>query len=145
MHAVPPTNAPNTISIGPNQKTAAEPTEQAISASVWHRPVATLFSKKQLASRQANAAAALLRLGSPDNVWPLFRGSCPDPTLRSLLIHRIPRLGVAANIFLRQLDDEKDGLARRAVVLVLGQFALHPSSEHSRREAITKLSRLYCR
>jgi len=48
--------------------------------------------KEVPAKRQANAAVALLRLGAPQNVWPLFKPS-PDPRVRSYVIHLLSPLG----------------------------------------------------
>ena len=48
--------------------------------------------KEKLAKRQANAAVALLRLGQPDEVWPLLKHG-PDPRVRSYLIHRLSPRG----------------------------------------------------
>ena len=49
--------------------------------------------KEKLAKRQANAAAALLRLDRPEKAWPLLKHS-PDPRARSYLIHCLAPLGV---------------------------------------------------
>src|SRR5205823_2274120 len=40
-----------------------------VTASVWHRPVVPEADREALASRQANAAVALLRLGEPERLW----------------------------------------------------------------------------
>lgn len=45
-------------------------------------------AKSAFASRQANAAIALVRIGSAGPLWPLLRAS-EDPLLRSILIDRI--------------------------------------------------------
>jgi hypothetical protein len=51
-------------------------------------PDLTEDGKERLASRRANAAVALLRMGHPGDVWPLLKHS-PDPRVRSYLIHRL--------------------------------------------------------
>jgi formylglycine-generating enzyme required for sulfatase activity len=74
-----------------------------------------------LARRQANAAAALLRLGRPEPVWPLLRFS-PDPTRRSYLVQRLSPLGVEARVLAERLRAEPDATARRALILALGEY-----------------------
>jgi hypothetical protein len=49
-------------------------------------------AKEKLAKRQANAAAALLRMNQPEKVWPMLKHG-PDPRARSYLIHRLGPLG----------------------------------------------------
>ena len=46
--------------------------QELVVASVWHRPLIEDYEKENLAKRQANAAAAAIRLGKPERVWPLF-------------------------------------------------------------------------
>jgi formylglycine-generating enzyme required for sulfatase activity/tRNA A-37 threonylcarbamoyl transferase component Bud32 len=74
-----------------------------------------------LARRQANAAAALLRLGEENPAWPLLQHT-PDPTVRSYLVHRLAALGVEPAALLRRFDHEPDASARRALLLALGEF-----------------------
>jgi formylglycine-generating enzyme required for sulfatase activity/tRNA A-37 threonylcarbamoyl transferase component Bud32 len=81
--------------------------------------------KESLARRQANAAAALLRLGQAARAWPLLRHS-PDPRARSYLIHRLAPLGADPAALVGRLEVEKDVSIRRALVLALGEY----SSEH---------------
>jgi serine/threonine protein kinase/formylglycine-generating enzyme required for sulfatase activity len=71
--------------------------------------------------RQANAAAALLRLGRPTDVWPLLRHS-KDPTARSFLLEGLAPLGVHPVLLLKRLDEEPDVSIRRALVLALGSY-----------------------
>jgi formylglycine-generating enzyme required for sulfatase activity len=75
--------------------------------------------KERLAKRQANAGAALLRLGQPDKVWPLLKHSL-DPRVRSYLIHRLGPLGADAGALARRLEEEPDVTIRRALILSLG-------------------------
>jgi len=77
--------------------------------------------RETLATRQANAAVALLRLGQPDKVWPLLRHS-PDPRVRSYLVHGLFPLGADARVVSQRLGEEPDLSARRALLLALGQF-----------------------
>src|SRR5262249_20159406 len=59
-----------------------------VTASIWHRPAVTEKQWAAEAQRQANVGAALLRLGRPERVWPLWRLS-EDPSVRSRLIERV--------------------------------------------------------
>jgi serine/threonine protein kinase/formylglycine-generating enzyme required for sulfatase activity len=92
-----------------------------VTASVWHRPVVPDEDKEQLAKRQVNAAAALLKLGRPEKVWPMFRQSA-DPRVRSYLIHRFSPLAVDPQAIVQRLHQEKEVSARRALLLCLGEF-----------------------
>ncbi|MCY2994620.1 MAG: SUMF1/EgtB/PvdO family nonheme iron enzyme [Planctomycetota bacterium] len=82
---------------------------------------ATEEEREKLGSRQANAAAALLRMKAGDKVWPVFRHS-PDPTARSYLIQRAGPLGVDPKLLIARLDQEQDVSARRALLLSLGEY-----------------------
>jgi hypothetical protein len=55
-----------------------------------HRPLAE-DDKEKLAKRQANAAVALLKMGTPEKVWPLLKHSS-DPRVRSWIIHKLTLL-----------------------------------------------------
>ncbi len=99
-----------------------EPGAPPVTASLWRRPVVSEAEREAVASRRANAAAALLRLGEHGPVWPLLRHA-PDPTLRSFLVQRLARLGVGPEALARRLGEEKDVSARRALVLALGELS----------------------
>src|SRR5262249_47085135 len=77
--------------------------------------------KERLAKRQANAAAALLRLEQPNKVWPMLQHRL-DPRTRSYLIHRLSPLGAEPRAILERLDSEPDVSIRRALILSLGEF-----------------------
>jgi eukaryotic-like serine/threonine-protein kinase len=94
--------------------------------------------KELLASRQANVAVALFKLGRPDQVWPLLRFS-PDPRVRSDLIHWINPLGGDPQTILQRLDTEPDLTIRRALVLTLGDFAPSQFSSAQRQGLTEKL------
>src|SRR5262249_9543347 len=51
-------------------------------ASLWQQPVVQVGDRDGLARRRANAAVALARLGSPDEVQRLLEHR-PDPSVRS--------------------------------------------------------------
>src|SRR5205807_2564341 len=78
-------------------------------------------AREKLAKRQANAAAALLKMNQPEKVWPLLkRGDKPDdPRLRSYLIHRFGPLGADVGTIVKRLDEEPDVTIRRALILSL--------------------------
>jgi serine/threonine protein kinase/formylglycine-generating enzyme required for sulfatase activity/tetratricopeptide (TPR) repeat protein len=73
-----------------------------VTASVWHRPVVPEEVKDKLAQRQARAAAALVRLGHADEVWPLLRHST-DPRLRSFLVNWLNPLGADPKALVAEL------------------------------------------
>jgi serine/threonine protein kinase/formylglycine-generating enzyme required for sulfatase activity len=95
--------------------------ETPSAAPVEHIEDARGLVGEQLIRRQANAAAALLRLGRCELVWPLFQHS-PDPRLRSWLIHRVSPLGVEPATIADRLRQETDVSARRGLILSLGGF-----------------------
>jgi formylglycine-generating enzyme required for sulfatase activity/tetratricopeptide (TPR) repeat protein len=92
-----------------------------LAASVWHRPVPPVVDQERLASRQGTAAATLLHLKQPEQVWPLLRHS-PDPTVRSYLVERVGSRGVDPILLARRLAVEKDVSARRALIVALGDY-----------------------
>src|ERR1019366_9273514 len=58
-------------------------------------------NREKLAKRQANAAAALLKMNKPEKVWPLLQRTPPDdPRVRSYVIHRLSPLGADARAIL---------------------------------------------
>src|SRR5262249_33440533 len=85
------------------------------------RPPVTGEQRDALAQRQANAAVALLRLGRPERVWPLFRHTT-YPDLRTHLVHRTGPLGADVRLLLGRLGAEQDPSARQALILALGEF-----------------------
>ncbi|MCY2986642.1 MAG: hypothetical protein NTY19_02080, partial [Planctomycetota bacterium] len=87
----------------------------------------------QLGSRQANAAAALLRLNSSEKAWQLFQHR-PDPTARSYLIHRVSPLGVDPKMIVARLDKEQDVSIRRALILCLGEYDADDTQTSPTRE-----------
>jgi eukaryotic-like serine/threonine-protein kinase len=95
---------------------------------------ATRKEKSALAGRQANAAIALLHLGSPDSLWPLLSAR-EDPGLRSLLIDRIAPLGSSPAILVERLFHEQGPSARAALLLSLVRLDTN-QLPHSRRSAL---------
>jgi formylglycine-generating enzyme required for sulfatase activity len=85
-----------------------------------------------LARRQGRMAMALLRLGKPEAVWPLFRHR-DDPSLRTELIHNLVRFGFEPRSVIDRLRDERDVSARRSLILCLGEFPVESIPEADRR------------
>ena len=75
------------------------------------------------ASRQINAAIALLNLEQSEKVWPLLTHS-PDPRVRSGLIHSFAAKGVPPQQIFAQLAREPNPSIRQALILSLGQYDL---------------------
>src|SRR5262249_36346709 len=94
-------------------------------------PGASDKDKDALAKRQAHAAVVLLQLDQRDNyilalhqgecIWPMLQKDA-DPRLRSYLIHRLGRVRVDPETFIRKYLAEQDDSIRQALLLSLGQF-----------------------
>jgi formylglycine-generating enzyme required for sulfatase activity len=98
--------------------------------------------KEHLAKRQANAAVALLRLGTPDKVWQLFKFN-PDPRARSYLIHWLSQLGGDPRTITQRFAIEPDVTIRRSLVLTLGEFTERQLPPAERRPLIERLLAVY--
>src|SRR5262249_42918535 len=92
--------------------------------------------------RQVNAAVALLRMGRPEQFWPLLRHS-PDPRVRSYLIHALSPLGADVKALVKHLDRESDVTIRRALLLSLGEFGEKDFTPDARMAFLPKLRELY--
>jgi hypothetical protein len=86
----------------------------------------------------------LFRLGDVEAVWPLLKHSS-DPSLRSMIIDRLPRLGADPRPLASRLRNEPDSSIRQALILTLGDFdpAKLPSGEW--QSLLDALEGLYCR
>ena len=113
-------------------------------ASVWRRPLVLEDNKETLAKRQANAACALLDLGRPEQVWPLFKHS-PDPRVRSYLIHALAPRTIDPRQLMIRLEEEQAVDARRALVLALGEFGEQVLPLGARAAWLPKLLDIYRR
>ena len=98
--------------------------------------------KERLASRQANAAVALLEMGHAERVWALLKHG-PDPRVRSYLIHRLGPLGADPQAVVKRLDEEKEVSVRRALILCLGEFDTDGLSSDQRESWADTLLRWY--
>jgi len=119
--------------------------------------------KDQIATRQARAAVALVRLGKAEEVFPLLRHSS-DPRLRSFIINLLRPLGADPKVLAAGLDrtipDAKptpipgqqrmdvilfhpETSIRRALILALGTFGPDRLSPGEREPLTGKLLALY--
>jgi eukaryotic-like serine/threonine-protein kinase len=98
--------------------------------------------KEKLAKRQANAAAAMVRLERAEKVWPLLKHS-PDPRTRSYIIHRLGPLGADPRAVVRRLDEEQEASIRRALLLSLGEFGPDQLSAADQEPLVGKVLQLY--
>lgn len=96
---------------------------EALHAELQRQPAAgaNQVARDALARRHASAAATLLRLNAPDDVWSLWRHA-PDPSRRSHLVHRVGPLGVDPRLLAARLAEELDVSAQRALILALGEM-----------------------
>ena len=94
--------------------------------------------KEARAKRQANAAATLLRLHRPVDVWKLLKHS-EDVRVRSHLIHRVRPLGVDPAILCDQFAVEPDISIQRALLLALGEYNVTAISEEHRTRLLPLL------
>jgi serine/threonine protein kinase/formylglycine-generating enzyme required for sulfatase activity len=108
------------------------------------QPTAKAEEKQALGRQQAQAAAALLHLGRPERVWPLFRQG-PDPTCRTHLIHRCAALGVDPAILARRLlgEEETDPSIRQGLLLALGEYKPDQREEVARGPLAERLPKAY--
>ncbi len=117
-----------------------------LTAVIDTKPPADLPSsdarRETLAKRQANAAVVLLRMNQPARVWPLLK-HCPDPRVRSYLIHRLGPLGADAGAIVKQLDMESDVTIRRALVLSLGDYGETDFTPGARNALLQKMREIY--
>jgi formylglycine-generating enzyme required for sulfatase activity len=112
----------------------------------------TQGEKERLGRRQANAAVLLVRLGQPEQVWPLLKHPArpqaeafgfSDPRVRSYLIHRFGPLGAEPAVLVRRLDEEKEVSIRRALLLSLGAFGPAQLPAADRERVLPKVVALY--
>jgi serine/threonine protein kinase len=99
-------------------------------------------AKERLAKRQANAAVALLRLGKPEQVWPILKHS-PDPRVRSYLIHYLSPKGAAPQTLIARLKQENDLTVQRALILSLGEYGEQELPPDARNALLPKLQEMY--
>ena len=103
---------------------------------------ATVSDRESLAKRQANAAAMLLRMNAPDQVWPLLKQS-PNPQVRSRIIHSLGTHGADPETITDRFAEEPDATIRSALLLCLGEFDESRISDGQRRTLIQTLLDVY--
>jgi eukaryotic-like serine/threonine-protein kinase len=122
-------------------------------------PDAGYAERDRLARRQAHAAAALLRLGSAEKVWPMLQHSA-DPSSRSYLVNAAASLGVDSGVLARKYYEmsaaltstpaaeasTQDGLLfhpqtspRRALILALGKYDADDFPARERERLVERL------
>jgi serine/threonine protein kinase/formylglycine-generating enzyme required for sulfatase activity len=99
-------------------------------------------SRETLAKRQANAAAALVRMDQPTKAWPLLKHGS-DPRGRSYLIHLLSPLGVDSEAIIQRLDSEPDITIRRALLLSLGEYSEQRLTPGTQLSLLPKLQEEY--
>ncbi|HTU18595.1 MAG TPA: SUMF1/EgtB/PvdO family nonheme iron enzyme [Gemmataceae bacterium] len=94
------------------------------------------------ASRRANLAIALLRLGNGERLWPMLKLS-PDPRCRSFVIDRLAALGCEPAVLLTRLGTEADDTVRAALLLSLGGFDEQALPPPRRAELTRRIAELH--
>jgi len=107
-------------------------------AMVWQRPRIGEVELVARASRQANAAVALLRLGQEEPAWPLLKHT-PTPDARTCLQLRLGPLGVDPAALAGRLNVEKDSSIRQALILGLGEYTGEQVTAELRHKLTIKL------
>jgi serine/threonine protein kinase/formylglycine-generating enzyme required for sulfatase activity len=123
----------------------AQPPERAVAAltaTLDRAPPDEGAGPNAVASRRANVAIALLRLGSGDRLWPLLKAS-DNPRCRSYLIDRLAPLGCDPAVLLGQLAKEQDETVRAALLLGLGEFDERALSTARRAELAPRIANLH--
>jgi formylglycine-generating enzyme required for sulfatase activity len=77
-------------------------------------------TRESAAARQANALITLAHLGETASLWPALKHG-PDPRLRTYLIQRLARFGVAPKILAERYSVESDPSVRAALLLALAE------------------------
>lgn len=103
---------------------------------------ATDQEKDALASRQANAAIALLQLGNPIAAWQRL-GSSDDARIQTYLVHRFAAMNADPELLVSQLRGEEDAAARRALILSLGEYSADQLPEADRQLLFAELLEAY--
>ena len=95
-----------------------------------------------LAKRQANVAAALLRMNQYQRMREVLKHTS-DPTARSHLIHRFASLAIDPKMLWTQLRHEQDVSIRRALILGIGELGPECVSPSERDSTITLMVQWY--
>jgi serine/threonine protein kinase len=90
------------------------------------RPRLTEAQQEQLSAKRSGMATAILKLNSrqlPADLLADNPANIADPTLRNLVLHRIPLFGVLVSDLLAQIETSSDPGIRRAAIQGLGELA----------------------
>ena len=97
-----------------------------------------------LAKRQGYAAAALVALGEPESVWPVFAfPKDGDPSARSYLLERLAAIGADPAALVHRFGAEGDVSAKRALLIALGDFPAEVVPVGEREPFVSRLLVLY--
>ncbi|MGO8747052.1 MAG: protein kinase domain-containing protein [Thermoguttaceae bacterium] len=99
------------------------------------------FKDGDAPQRQANVAAALLRMNQYDQMREILQHRCL--TVRSYLIHLFRPLAIDPKILWRHLGQEREVSIRRALFLGLGEFDPEQLAPAEREAAIAQLVQWY--
>ncbi len=97
---------------------------------------------ERIAQGKARAAVALLRLGQPEKVWPLFK-QARDERVRSYLIEWCRSLKVDPQRVIQHWAEETDLGARSALLLLLGEFPAAVWPESQRQDLVQRLLAIF--
>jgi len=126
-----------------------------VTASVWHRPLVPKESIEALARRQANAAAAMARLGKREELLPALRIT-DDPESLTQFVHRCREEGVTTAQLLECLkvaDRSRQALGSNArriedrvlfgLLLALGEFTLDELPSDQKQATVEQIGGWY--
>jgi serine/threonine protein kinase len=94
------------------------------------------------ARRRARSAAALLRLGAPETVWGLL-GSAGDSRMQAETIHALAEFNAEPDPLVARLGDETDPVARRGLLVAIGDLASRLPEALRQGEFIPRLVEVY--
>jgi serine/threonine protein kinase/formylglycine-generating enzyme required for sulfatase activity len=103
---------------------------------------ASAEARATLASHQANAAVALMRLDQAALVWQLLQHS-PDPQVRSYIIDRCADFGVDPAILVAREGVESDITIRRALLQALGGYSAKQVPKEIRRAFLKRVENIF--
>jgi serine/threonine protein kinase/formylglycine-generating enzyme required for sulfatase activity len=95
-----------------------------------------------VAQRRARAGVALLRLGAPDAVWNLL-GPSSDSRTQAETIHALMEFDAGPGPFVERLAAETDPVARRELLLALGDLAPQIHDTARKQALVSRLLDLY--
>jgi len=94
------------------------------------------------AARQGRIAVAVIQLGEPETVWPLFIQR-DDSSVRTEVMHELAPSGIDPALVVERLRAETNVTAKRALLLCLGEFAPGSISQPVRKSLEDELLAWY--